>query len=123
MTPKNLPHDAEPDNTTTVRTSLAPRIQITQEVHEPFQSDLDLKAKGLSAELARRVCLAAGGKLVGKRILVPTTDLCAYLRTRPPSASKVGPRPAKSVPTATMSAEEIALANGLRLVAGERGNR
>lgn len=71
--------------------SLAPRIQITQEVHEPFQSDLDLKAKGLSAEVARRVCLAAGGKLVGKRILwhagLDSNQLPANLEfVRPPEA-------------------------------------
>ena len=120
MAPKNLRDTATPDNPTLLRTLLAPTIQVVHENYPPLCNDLDLRQLGLSADLARRVCLAAGGTPVGKRILVATKDLCAYLRANPsPAARKAAPRPAKHTATATMTAEQIALANGLRVVAGK----
>lgn len=113
-------------NAETIHSSLAPVIHVTNEIHEPFQSDLDVRKKGLSPALARKVCREAGGRPLGKRVVVATADLCAYLRAHPmePKPTKpVRPKASAGARALAVSTEEIARANGLRLVGGERGDR
>lgn len=105
------------DNGATLSTSITPAITIIHEVHPPIMTDLDLRALGLSAGLARKVCLEAGGRVVGKRVLVPTTDLLDYLRAHPPKPR--APRAVRHVPANDdASLEAIAQANGLRVLDG-----
>ena len=118
--PKVLPPpDARKE--ASLHTAATPTIHITNEVHPPVQSDLDVRAKGISPALARRVCLEAGGRVVGKRVLVPTGDLCAYLRAHPPKPR--APRAVRTVPANDGgSIEGIVQANGMRVVGG-KGSR
>ncbi len=114
---KTIPRSADSDNATTISSSITPTITIINEVHPPIMTDLDLRAKGLSAALARKVCFEAGGRVVGKRVLVATSDLLDYLRAHPPKPRV--PRAVRQKPANDdASLEAIGQANRFRVLDG-----
>lgn len=120
MSPRSQRANALDSTPAEVRASHASPITIVHEMHEPFQTDLDIKVRWkVSTELSRRVGLDAGGKLVGKRIVVATEDLRAYLRANAAPTPHAPPptKPAKvrlvAARAKVPSAADIARANGL----------
>ena len=92
---------------------------ITPAAKPAISSDLDLVAKGLSKDLARKVCRDAGGRAVGKRVLVPTDKLEAYLSAAATETRLASLAPApKTTLKKGASTDDIAKANGLRVVKG-----
>jgi hypothetical protein len=87
---------------------------ITPAPKPAFSSDLDLVSAGLSKDLARKVCRDAGGRDVGRRVIVPTDKLEAFLSAEPIEEKQR--RTAKTAPKKGATTADIAAANGLRLV-------
>lgn len=125
MTSRALQAFSRRSNAAELSTSETPAITIIHETKASLFTDLDLQALGLSAALSRKVAAAAGGRLVGKRIVGAMDDLHAYLRAH--GTPEASPPPAPKAPKVRLVAtksrvpttEEIARANGL-IVKGEQ---